>query len=119
MQHGLVADGDVLAHDQGTTRIHVQHARFLHIAAAADGDGLVVAADRHVRPDADEFAQYDLADDVGTVRDISAGVDVGDEVFQLVEGHAIYLEMSGCCGSCSSGSQVALMMSWARPACHR
>ncbi|MNO08391.1 hypothetical protein D3C81_2310110 [compost metagenome] len=54
----------------------------------ADQDGVVVAADRHVRPDADARFQRDIADDVGAVGHVGLRVDAGDQIVELVDGHA-------------------------------
>ncbi|KAG1430309.1 hypothetical protein G6F57_023031 [Rhizopus arrhizus] len=64
-------------------------AGFLDIGAVADQDGVVVAADRYVGPDADARFQRDVADDVGTVGHVGGGVDAGDQVVKLVNGHCL------------------------------
>src|SRR5690606_22446867 len=63
VQHGLRAHRYSGADAHGTAVIHVQHAAFLGIGALADQDGVVVAPDRDVRPDADAGLQRDIADD--------------------------------------------------------
>src|SRR5690606_5962452 len=85
---GLVPHGDARAHRQRAAFVDVQHARFLDVAARLDDDGRVVAADGDVRPDADAGLQRDVADDVGAVGHVGAGVDGGNELVELVDGHA-------------------------------
>ncbi|KAG1076336.1 hypothetical protein G6F40_017365 [Rhizopus arrhizus] len=89
VQLGLVAHRHVVADRHGTAAVHVQDAGFLDIGAVADQDGVVVAADRYVGPDADARFQRDVADDVGTVGHVGGGVDAGDQVVKLVNGHCL------------------------------
>src|SRR5690606_27186794 len=88
VQHGLVAHRDARADRQRTAFVDVQDARFLDVAAGLDDDRRVVAADRHMRPDADPRLQGDVADDVGAVGNIHAGIDGGNELVELVNRHA-------------------------------
>ena len=69
MQHGLVADGDVLAERERDARVGVQDRGVLDVAALADGDDVVVAAHHGVEPDARLVVQDHGADHGGVVRD--------------------------------------------------
>ena len=58
----LVAHGHVLAQRQREADVGVQHAAVLHVAARAERDRLVVAAQHGAEPDAGAVGQLDAAD---------------------------------------------------------
>jgi len=80
----------------------VQHHARLHVAAAADLDGLVVAAQHRVRADAAAGREHDLADHAGALGHAGAGVDVRFMRVKSVDRH--------CGGSCSSAKSPAIFM---------
>ena len=62
MQHDLVTDGYAGADRQRHTRVHVQHAAVLHVAAVANDYAVVVGPQRGAEPDTGLRAQRDIAD---------------------------------------------------------
>src|SRR5690606_6433489 len=70
VQHDLVADGDMGADSHGKAVIGVQDGAILDVGAFADDDGIVVAANDHVEPDADILGQLHRADHGGIVCDV-------------------------------------------------
>ena len=64
-----MADGAVFADLEGIADVGVQNASLLNVAARADPDRLIIAAQGRAEPDADVFAQMHVADDVGVGRD--------------------------------------------------
>ena len=62
---GVVADRDPVANDDGIAIAHaMQHGAVLHIGVGADADGMHIAADHGVHPDAGVLAEGDVADDL-------------------------------------------------------
>ena len=63
---GIVADRDPVTNDDGIAIAHaMQHGAVLHIGVGADADGMHIAADDGVHPDAGVLAEGDVADDLG------------------------------------------------------
>ena len=77
VQHHLVADRHVVAQRQREAGVGVQHAAVLHVAARADRDPVVVAAQHRAVPDAGVFAERHAADHRRAVGDPGAGGDCG------------------------------------------
>src|SRR5690606_22633177 len=65
VQHGLVADGDMVANGQRVARIGVQDGTFLDVGACSYGDGFVIATNDRTWPDTAVLFQYDLANQCG------------------------------------------------------
>ncbi|MOA43968.1 hypothetical protein D3C78_1661890 [compost metagenome] len=68
MQHGFVADGDILADQQrmtiriaSTLAAEVQHGTVLYVAAGTDANVVHVAPRRHHGPDAGIVAEFDIS----------------------------------------------------------
>src|SRR6185369_343012 len=93
MNHGLMADGDVLPDVEWKARIGMQHRAFLHIAGRAYGDGLVVGADYRPGPHAGSFAENHAAYEGGLGRNEGAGRNLRDIVVELVDGHRCLLRL--------------------------
>src|SRR5690606_11294218 len=74
MQHHAVADGNLVAHDHRHARIHMHDAAILHVAAGADVDPVVVAAQYRTEPDAGLVSQVHRTDHIGAGRDVVAAV---------------------------------------------
>ena len=94
MQHGLVADGAIIANGEREIYICVDNHIFLDVAALANGDGFIVSAQHGTKPDAGLFCQADLADKTGCWGD-PTGLAVGKGwglVFKTVKGHLVGLE---------------------------
>ena len=72
-----MTDGDMFAHQQRPTWVGVADAAVLDIAARAYADAVNVAAQHGAKPNADAFAQGDIANDAGVGRHPSAGGDAG------------------------------------------
>ena len=69
-----MADGDHLTDDDRVEVTHaVEDSAVLHVGASTDADGVDVASDDGVHPDAGVFAQDDIADDLGGGVDVAAG----------------------------------------------
>lgn len=78
MDSGIVADGDHLADEDWIEVAHaVEHGAILHVRAGADANGVDVATDDSVHPDAGVFAEGDVANDLGGGVDVAAGTDGG------------------------------------------
>ena len=75
MKHGHVADGDVVADVAAVICGEVEDGAVLDIGAAADGDGVDVAAEDGVVPDAGVFSDGDIAEDDSAFGDEGGGVD--------------------------------------------
>ena len=87
VQHGLMPDRNTAPDIQGDAFINVQYAAFLDIASLANGNAGIVAANGNVRPDADAGGQVNVADDIGAVENERVRVNVGCQVFELVDRH--------------------------------
>ncbi len=72
VQDRPVADRAVFADVEGKAHIGVQRATLLDIAARAEADALVVAAQRRPEPDSAILPERDVADDVRVGRDPEA-----------------------------------------------
>ncbi len=62
MQHHLVAHGHVFADHHGKAAVGVQDAAILNIAALTDVNLFGVAANHHVKPDANIGLKHHIAD---------------------------------------------------------
>ena len=88
VEDGAVADGAAGTDRQRRAGIGMEHAEVLDVGAGAEADALVVAADHHAEPDADLFAQFDIADDLGAAGDkAEAGRQRGREAIEREDGH--------------------------------
>ena len=67
----------------------------LHRGAGADGDRAVVAAEHGARPDRRLRSDGHITDDHGVRMDVGLGVDGGDEISELVDGHRPTLRQPG------------------------
>jgi hypothetical protein len=89
VENGAMADGAALADRERKAHVGVEDAMFLDIAARADGDALIVAAQHGAKPDADFVAERDLADHARIGRNpVSiSGRNVGPKAVERVQGH--------------------------------
>jgi hypothetical protein len=92
VQHHLVADCDVGAQRQRRAHVGVQHAAVLDVAALADGDPLVVAAQHGAVPDVGAGAELDAADDGRRFGHPGVGRHARGFVADSVQGHAVLRE---------------------------
>ena len=69
----------------------MKHRPFLHIGAGCDDDGLVVAAKDRAKPDADIFAEGDIADHMRVGRNEITPLlrKLGALAFEFVDGHGV------------------------------
>ncbi|SCZ31530.1 hypothetical protein SAMN03159306_03399 [Pseudomonas sp. NFACC48-1] len=87
VQHGLVADGDPRPHGQQESRVSMQHGAFLYVAALADSNRFVVAAQNGLGPDTYSLFQRDSTNDCGLIGNEGFGVDRGDKRVVLIDSH--------------------------------
>lgn len=66
VNHGIVADRDVLANGEGVARVHVSGDIVLDIGAFANDDGLIVSPQHRIEPDANVGVKCDVSDDFGS-----------------------------------------------------
>ena len=60
-----MTDGAPLAHRQGLSLGHMQHAIVLDIRLLTDGDAVYVGSERGMKPYADPIAELGIPDDIG------------------------------------------------------
>ena len=88
MQQSHVPDGNVFADFGGqpllprTVACHVDNRAVLDVTARADTDGIDIAANDTAVPNRGLFADLDIPDDGGIVRDKGAGVDLGADAIK-------------------------------------
>ncbi len=87
VQHGLVADGHVLADRERIAHVRMHHRAFLDVAVLADGDALVVAADRGAEPHRGIRLEGHLADQGCRIGHEGRCIDLGGMLAQLVNRH--------------------------------
>src|SRR5690606_36278642 len=115
VQHGLVPHGDARPDGHRAAFVHVQHAGFLDVGAFMHHYRSVVAADRHMRPDTCAGVQGDVADDMGAIGDIDAGVDDGRVVVELVNRHATVSGSGQACMPACASSRWRSTLRWILP----
>src|SRR5690242_17101020 len=77
VQRAAVADGDVIAKDEGVLVAHdVEHAAVLNVGARADADVVDVAANHGTGPNAGVVADDDVTDDDGGGVNVGGGGDL-------------------------------------------
>lgn len=85
VNHGIVADGDLIADDGRSVGVHHMNAGIvLHVASVADANVVHVTADGDVEPDAGFGSKHHIADDIGARGDEIGGVDLWLLVDELV-----------------------------------
>ena len=93
VQHRLVPDRHVFGNRQRKARVRMQDRAFLDVAARADRNRLVVAANRRAEPHARVLLEHDLADDGRRIGDEYAFVDRRGRIAQLVDRHGVSLSL--------------------------
>ncbi|MNE96963.1 hypothetical protein D3C80_1952460 [compost metagenome] len=89
MQHGLVADRNLVAQGQRAARVGVQHRALLDIGVMPHRDRLVVAADHDTGPGTGAGLEGHVADDGGFRGHVGFAVDIGLDVAELVKRHEV------------------------------
>ena len=99
VQHPLMPDGYIYADSQRKAGVCMEHRVVLDVAAVADLDPIVVAANDRAGPDADMFAQNNFADYCCSVSNVSRIWNAWRIVAELIDGHD---QLCNCCRKKSS-----------------
>ena len=68
VDHGIVADRDVLANGEGVAGVNVSGDIVLDVGAFPNDDGLIVSPQHRIEPDADVGVKCDVSDNFGSRR---------------------------------------------------
>lgn len=80
VNHGVVADRDVLANGEGIASVDVTGDIVLDVGAFPNDDGLIVSTQHRIEPDADVGVKCDVSDNFGSRCEVATGINFGSAI---------------------------------------